>query len=636
MAEPSSADIDPKTAPDPVQAAAIACESGIRGHPFSGAGPSGDARDAQTQALHEGTTAPYPPRLRVVEHQFVVIAGAALAIMIAASVFARRTGVAAPLLLVGLGMGASYLPNAPVIHIEPELILAGILPPLLYASAVNLPVIDVRRNLFLISWLSVVLVIVSALAIGAVVHWVFPSIPFALAVALGAVVSPTDAVAATAIGRRVGLPPRILAVLEGESLVNDASALVLLRTAVAGLSAASAFSLGHTIVDFAWAVVGAALIGLAVGLVTALLRQRLDDPVLNTTISFAVPFLAYFPAENVDSSGVFAVVVAGLVTGTLGSRRFSARDRQTQAITWTTISFILESVVFLGLGYQLPELVDAASGETTPRQITGLVAITLILLVLLRFLGLAWPAFNDRFSRDEQGVQMRTRLDQFEEKLDSMTPADQREETRLAWARRRLARGRADMAFQEREPITSRGIVVIAWAGMRGAITVAAAQTIPVGTPHRATIVLTAFLVALITLVFFGLTLPAVIRRMRFESESAEDQRDAMHALLRRIGESAVDALGPLAEQTIDGEPVDPALASTLNERILPRMLAGVGQSRETKPDTLEQSLILQRRYLDAMRDALAAERGIGAYSSQTYRKVEALLDSMEHRLSGL
>ncbi len=386
--------------------------------------------------------------------------------------------------------------------------LAGVLPPLLYSSAVNLPVIDVRRNLLLISWLSVVMVIGSALAIGAVVHALFPSISFALAVALGAVVAPTDAVAATAIGRRVGLPPRIMAVLEGESLVNDASALVVLRTATAAILVAGDFSLGDAALDFLWAVAGAALVGLVVGHLTVRLRERLDDPVLNTTISFAVPFLAYFPAEELEASGVLAVVVAGLVTGHLGSRRFSARDRQTQATTWVTISFILESAVFLAMGYQLPDLVDAAQGETSVAQITGLVAVVVGLLVAIRFLGLAWPALNDRWAGSEQGQQMRARLDQFEEKLDSMAAESEREETRLSWARHRLARGRADVDFQEREPIDSRGIVAIAWAGMRGVVTVAAAQTIPAGTPHRATVVLAAFLVALITLVLFGLTLP--------------------------------------------------------------------------------------------------------------------------------
>lgn len=179
--------------------------------------------------------------------------------MIAASVFARRTGVAAPLLLVALGIGASYLPSTPAIHLEPEIILAGVLPPLLYASAVQLPVLDVRRNVGLIAWLSIVMVIVSALVVGALVHALFPSISFALATALGAVVSPTDAVAATAIGHRVGLPPRLMTVLEGESLVNDASALVVLRTAVAALAVTAHFSLGHIVLDFAWAVVGAIL-----------------------------------------------------------------------------------------------------------------------------------------------------------------------------------------------------------------------------------------------------------------------------------------------------------------------------------------------------------------------------------------
>lgn len=565
------------------------------------------------------------------EH-FLLIAGAGLAIMVAASVFSRRTGVAAPLLLVGLGIAASFLPDAPPIHVEPELVLAGVLPPLLYSSAVNLPVIDLRRNAGLIAWLSIVMVIVSAVVIGAVVHWVYPSIPFALATALGAVVAPTDAVAATAIGRRVGLPPRLMAVLEGESLVNDASALVVLRSAVAALALTSEFSLGRTALEFVWAVAGALVVGVVVGLLTVRLRQRLDDPVLNTTISFAVPFLAYFPAEELEASGVLAVVLAGLVTGTLGSRRFSARDRQNQATTWTTISFILESAVFLVMGYQLLEFVDAARSETSVAQMAGIVGIVLALLVGLRFLGLAWPALTALAGRSRWGDDMRERLDQFEERLDAMEAADAREENRLAWARRRLARGHADMAFEQREPITARGNLVLAWAGMRGVVTVAAVQTIPVGTPHRDTVVLAAFLVALVTLVFFGLTLPPLITRMRFPTESDEARVDAVHGLLRRVGETAIEEVGPVDEQTIDGEPVDPAIAEAMKERFLPRMLAGAREARG-HPDAIEQTRILQRRYLDAMRDALAAERGIGAYSSATYRRVEALLDSLEQRL---
>jgi NhaP-type Na+/H+ or K+/H+ antiporter len=570
-----------------------------------------------------------------VEHEFHLVAGAGLAIMIAASVFARRTGVAAPLLLVALGIAASYLPSTPAIHLEPELILAGVLPPLLYSSAVQLPVLDVRRNLSLITWLSVVMVIASALAIGALVHAVFPSISFPLAIALGAVVSPTDAVAATAIGHRVGLPPRVMTVLEGESLVNDASALVVLRTAIAAIAATtSGFHFWDTVLDFAWAVVGAALIGLVVGWLTVLLRQRLDDPVLNTTISFAVPFLAYFPAEEAHASGVLAVVLAGLVTGTLGGKRFSARDRGTQATTWTTISFVLESAVFLAMGYQLPELVDAARAETTIAEITGLVLIVVAILVVLRFLGLLWPALVGRFGSADRTDQLRARLDHASDRLDAMTPSGEREENRMVWARRRLARSQADVEFEEREPITARGFLVLGWAGMRGVVTVAAVQTIPGGTPHVATVVLAAFLVALITLVLFGLTLPMVISRMRFATESAEDKRDSVHSLMRRVGEAAIDALGPLEEQTIDGAPLDPEVVEALKERIVPGLVSGNQQVRETGPDVREQMFIVTRRYLDAMRTALIAERGIGAYSSATYRRLEEIFDTLEQRFT--
>ena len=235
-------------------------------------------------------------------HELFLIVGGGLAVILSAAVLSRRTGVAAPLLLLGLGIAASYVPTMPEVEVDPELVLAGVLPPLLYASAVRMPIIDLRRNRWFISWLSVGLVITSAAIVGLVVHALFPQIPLALGVALGAVLSPTDAVAATAIGKRLGLPPRLMTVLEGESLVNDASALVLLRTALAA-GAVGTFSLGETVLDFGGAVVGAVLVGLVVGWLTVRLRQRLNDPVLNTTISFAVPFLAFFPAEAIRASG---------------------------------------------------------------------------------------------------------------------------------------------------------------------------------------------------------------------------------------------------------------------------------------------------------------------------------------------
>ncbi|WP_300682636.1 sodium:proton antiporter [Nocardioides sp.] len=562
------------------------------------------------------------------EREFLFIAAAALGIMIAASVFARRTNIATPLLLVALGVGASYVPGTPAIHLEPELILAGVLPPLLYASAVQLPVHDLRRNLTLIGWLSVGMVIISALLIGFVVHLVYPGIPFALGVALGAVVSPTDAVAATAIGHRVGLPPRLMSVLEGESLVNDASALVMLRTAVAGLSATSAFSFGHTVVDFGWAVLGALVIGVVIGYLSVLLRERLDDPVLNTTISFAVPFLAYFPAEEVHSSGVLAVVAAGIVSGSLGSKRLSARDRHTQSTNWTTINFILESAVFLLVGYQLSDMITTAQKDASTSELIGLVAIVVAMLIGLRMLGLAWPALRARFTPGNRYAETRARYAAFEEHLDALEPADTREINRVEWARRRLARGRADMDFEQREPLTARGYLVLGWAGMRGVVTVAAAQTIPADAPHRATVVVAAFFVALVTLVIFGLTLPALISRLDLRMATAQEKRSSLAALMRSIGEEAIDELGPLAEQDIDGEPIDPLVIKAMKERVIPRLTAGTQSTKANR----DQLAVLQQRYLDAMRNALVAERSIGAYSSDTFRQVEHLLDSMEQR----
>ncbi|WGX97227.1 sodium:proton antiporter [Nocardioides sp. L-11A] len=566
-------------------------------------------------------------------HEFVVIAGAGLGISIAAAAFARRTGVAAPLLLVALGIAASLVPGTPILEVDPELILAGVLPPLLYASAVQLPVLDLRRNLSLITWLSVVMVIVSALCIGLVVHAVFPTIPLALGIALGAVVSPTDAVAATAVGRRIGLPPRLMTVLEGESLVNDASALVVLRTAIAVVGTSSAFSIGGTVGGFAWAVVGAGLVGWLVAWATVVVRQRLDDPVLNTTISFITPFLAYVPAEEVHASGVLAVVVAGLVTGATGAKRFSARDRQTQTTTWATINFILESGVFLALGYQLPALVDDARVETSAGQVVGMVSLVLALLVALRFAGLAWPALVGRYGPGDRRARARERLDQIEQHVSTWEPKDDREENRLRWARRRIARASADVAFEEREPITARGYLVLAWAGMRGVVTLAAAQTIPSETPHRNTVVLVACLVAMVSLALFGLTLPALIRRMRFPTDDPADRRDDVLTLMRQIGEDATDALGPLDEQRIDGEPLDPEVVEVLKERFLPMLLAGVRRGVASRPGQREQVFIIQRRYVDALRDGLLRERSVGAFSTETYKQVEAILDREEQRL---
>jgi NhaP-type Na+/H+ or K+/H+ antiporter len=567
-----------------------------------------------------------------VEHEYLYIAGVGLVISIIAVAFSRRTGVATPLLLIAFGVGASYLPGVPDLHVEPDLILAGVLPPLLYASAVRLPVLDLRRNLGLISWLALAIVVVGALGVGYVVHLLF-DVPLALAIALGAVVSPTDAVAATAIGRRMGLPPRVMTVLEGESLVNDASALVVLRSALVAASAGT-FSLGHAVGDFLWAVVGALLVGTAVGWLTVLVRHRLADPVLNTSISFAVPFLAFVPAEEVHASGVLAVVVAGLVTGHQAGKRFSARDRQMERTNWATISFLLENAVFIVLGFELPRLLAEARGTTSDSRIAAMVLVVLLLLVGLRFVGVAGPLLMDRLRREERADRVRERLGQFEERIEGLTPSSTQEIQRVSMARRRLARASADIAFEQREPLTGRAGLVLAWSGMRGVVTLAAVQTIDVDAEGRSTLVVVACLVAVASLLLFGLTLPPLIRRLGLRPVSPAKQRGEFFTLMQQLRDDTVEQLGPIGELVVDGEPIDPALAESLERRFLPILLGTIQQLRQQKPGLREKSLLVQRLYLDTMREALLSERSIGAYTSETYAQAEALLDREEQRLN--
>lgn len=235
-----------------------------------------------------------------------------LAAVAAIGGLARRYGVPAPLLLVILGIAASYLPVIGPVRITPDLILIGLLPPLLYAAAVKTSLIDFRANLRPIALLSVGLVLFNTVAIGLLV-WALLPIPMAAGFALGAVVAPPDAVAATAIARRVGMPRRVVTILEGESLVNDATALVLLRTAIAAL--AGTVSVGGVIGRIGLSVLGGLAVGVLVAMGIGFVRKKVADLLTDITISFLTPFVSYLIAEEIGASGVLSVVVTGLLLG---------------------------------------------------------------------------------------------------------------------------------------------------------------------------------------------------------------------------------------------------------------------------------------------------------------------------------
>ena len=279
-------------------------------------------------------------------------------VILAATVagLAERFGRSAPLLLVIVGVLVSFVPGVKPLRLDPEVVLFGFLPPLLYAAAIRTSLVDFRANRRAILLLSVGCVIFSTGVVGVVAWWAIPSLSWAAAFAIGAVVAPPDAVAATAVGRRVGMPRRMVTILEGESLVNDATALVALNTAIGAIS--SNLSVPRVGLDFVVAAGGGIVIGLAVAAVLGYVRKHIDDPVLDTTLSFVAPFAAFIPAEEIHASGVLAVVVTGLVLGHQSPVLQSASSRIAENTNWRTIGFLLENVVFALIGLQLRGIVD--------------------------------------------------------------------------------------------------------------------------------------------------------------------------------------------------------------------------------------------------------------------------------------
>ncbi len=522
------------------------------------------------------------------------------------AVLSARLRVAAPLLLVALGAGVAALPGVPAVEVPPELVLAGILPPLLYSAAVQLPAMGFRRDASAISGLSVVLVLVSAVSVGALLSWLL-GVGFWWGVALGAVVSPTDAVA-TSIVKGLGASPRAVSLLEGEGLLNDATALVLLRTAVAVAAAGTAVSsdgsgqgpsVGSAAGDFAWAVAVAVVVGLVVGHLDLAVRRRVDDPAAGTLISFAVPFAASLPVEHLGGSGLVAAVVAGLVTNHHAPRVLGPRARLSDAQTWRSASLLLEGGIFLLMGLELPAVLAAVAADPETGGGVGrlglgsavaVAAAALAAVLAVRALFVAGLIGVSHRRRDRR-ERARRRFSAVAERFEDRTPAEvaaaitarraldstagrvrgglRRGGLRGAWraAQRRpvtedavarittrLRRVRADLDYLLDEPLGWREGVVVVWAGMRGAVTVAAAQTLPADAPQRELLVLVAYLVAAGSLLLQGLTLRRTVlavgtTRQRSESEDAA-QRAALHQLVVDAGRAADVPEGASAEET--------------------------------------------------------------------------------------
>jgi len=530
---------------------------------------------------------------------FLLIVGALVVIALC-----RRRGWPSPLVLVAVGLLASFVPGVPRYEVDPELLLEFVLPPLLYSSALSSSYQDFRAALNPITRMGVALVLVSAAAVATVAWLLVPGLPFAAALVLGAVVAPPDAVAAAAVGRRLGLPRQVMTLLSGESLINDATSLTLYKVALAGV-ATGAWSLGEGLTTFALAVVVGVALGLAVGVVVHRLRLRLDDAVVASAVGLLTPFAAFWAAEALRGSGVLAVVAAGLYLGHT-SLETGYATRLYQGPIWSTLDLLLEGFTFALIGIQLKwVLADVSASDHGLGQGVGVALAVLATAVVVRPLYL------------------------------------------FATARLRTP-GRVR---PERGGRVLRETTVLSWAGMRGVVTLAAAASIPAELggepfPARATLQFAAYVVAIGTLLLQGLSLPWMIRRLGLSS-AADDVRDATEEANLRILTSQVagdvvqrtqarwaQEIGPdAAAATARSVASVVSRAEEAAQVVLDPSRAGDDPAHPS-PERGRRIQELRREVLTAQRDLLRRRRNVGELDETVMRRVLRELDLEEESLS--
>jgi monovalent cation/hydrogen antiporter len=484
----------------------------------------------------------------------------------------RRFNLAPPLVLIAVGIVASYLSFVPEVQLPAEVVLVGLLPPLLYSSALNTSLVEFKANRRPILMLSVGLVVFTTLGIGVLVHLLLPTLPWWAAFATGAVVAPPDAVAASAIGRRIGLPRSIVTVLEGESLFNDATALVALRTALAATISVAAVGL-----DFLIAAGGGRAVGLAVTFVVARVRRRLTDPLLDSGLSFVTPFAAYLAAEEIHASGVIAVVVAGLLLGHKAPILQTAQSRITERTNWSSIAFLLESAVFLLIGLQARWIIaDVLAGNLPFVQVLLTCAAVLVGVIVLR---VVW-VFATRVS------------------------------------------------FQRELTTPLSCTMIIAWAGMRGVVTLAAAFLIPEDTPHRDVLLLIAFTVTAGTLFLQGFSLPWLARRLRVPAPDPAADALARAELLNQASQAGLAALEALDE-------ADPHnVSGQIRRRLEYREFVAWEQLGSGTDETPTETYARRRRLMiDAERGRVLTARNTGTVPHEVVVQVLTILDVEESTL---
>ncbi len=521
-------------------------------------------------------------------HEQLLLVGLLLAVA-AMLVTAPVLRVPYPIFLVLGGLALGFIPGIPTLRLPPEVVLIAVLPPLLYASAFFTSLRDLRANARPIGMLAIGLVIATMTVVAVVAHAAVDSMSWSAAFVLGAIVSPTDPIAATAIMRRLGVPRRIVTVVEGEALVNDGTALVLYRVAVTA-AVSGAFSFWNASWHFLWSVVGGVGIGLVVGFLIAALRRRLDNPPVEVTIALMTGYLAFIPANAADASGVLAVVTAGIYLGWHTPELTSVQTRLQGVAVFEILFFVLNALLFALVGLQLSHILDVLTGHSAGTLIWYGVVITAAVVG-----------------------------------------------TRLMWAPVFLYLPKLLYRRLERQRATIGHPIVVAWSGMRGAVSLAAALAIPLTTdsgapfPERDLIIFLTFCVILGTLVFQGLTLPVVIRAFGIEADHLDEKEDAKARI------KAADAALARLEELTGEEWVRDDTAERLRglygfrrDRFASRF------DRDDDGAIEERSLNyqrLRRELLEAERAEIVDLRRQGVISGDVERRLQRDLDLEDARL---
>lgn len=564
-----------------------------------------------------------PEKISAMELLILVLVGA-----IIVTAVADRKDVQPALVIVVVALAVSFLPGLPRVELDSEILLTVVLPPLLYTAALGFSIPNFIRNIKPILGLGVAMVVITAFAVGLVASALIPEFTFMLALLLGAIVAPPDAVTAVAVGRKLGLPKRLMAILTGESLVNDAAALSLFAIAIAQIANTHAF-IDNPLLLFGYNAILGPVVGVVIGVATLWIRKHMKNPALETVQGFVVPFAAFLAAEHIHASGVLAVVMAGFVVGT-GSVRAGYQTRLQERYVWNSVDVLLEAFVFAYIGLQMRFIIDDLREARESLVEIGIASLVVLLVVLFVRPLCVFLMFG-------RGVVSR-RIDRAVQVHVDASPrraARSPEELLRQPGRFRQWRERID-----NRPLTWQESIVVSWTGMRGVVTLAAASGIPVlmdngePFPERSAIQAIAFVVAIATILIQSPTLPWLIRRLHLHNEDEErydaEQTERAERIARVAAELVIQDFVQHPPAGLDAETVE----------FIKETVARQAQDADEMPDPEAQTArsvafaALYRSVLQAQRQSLVENRDEGAVEDEAVRAMLERLDLQEAALS--